>query len=45
MTNSLKTLLLAVMLFLGSSQVGYAQDFMKGIGAYERGDYAAALKE
>ncbi|MFL2771557.1 MAG: hypothetical protein ACJZ9F_11160 [Rhodospirillaceae bacterium] len=38
MTNSLKTLLLAVVLLLGSSQDGYAQDFYKGLEA-ARFDY------
>ena len=47
MTNPIKTLLLAVVLLfgLGSSQIGYAQDFNKGVEAWERSDYAAALKE
>ena len=45
MTNPIKTLLLAVVLLFGSSQVGYTQDFAKGFEAFERSDYAAALKE
>ena len=45
MTTPIRTLLLAVVLLFGSSQVGYAQDFDKGDEAYFRGDYAAALKE
>jgi len=43
MTNTLNTKLLAVMLFLGRSQVGYAQDFLKGWEAYERGDLTVFL--
>ena len=45
MTNTFKTILLAVMLLLGGSQVGYAQNFFKGMEAYNRGDFAAALRE
>ena len=45
MTNTFRTILLAVMLLLGGSQTGYAQDLDKGWEAYFRGDYAAALKE
>jgi len=45
MTHTLKAILLAVLLLLGSSQVGYAQDFERGLEAAQRGDYATALKE
>ena len=45
MTTPIKTLLLTVVLLFGSSQVGYAQDFAKGEEAFDRGDYATALKE
>ena len=39
MTNQLRTILLAVMLLLGGC------DDDKGFQAYQRGDYAAALRE
>ena len=45
MTNTFKNILLAAMLLLGGSQVGYAQDLDKGLEAFLRKDYAAALKE
>ena len=45
MTNPIKTLLLAVVLLFGSSQVGCAQEFERGLEAAQRGDYATALKE
>ena len=45
MTNTFRTILLAVMLLLGGSQTGYAQDYWKGVEAIKRGDYAAAVRE
>ena len=52
MTNQLKTLLRGARRLFGDSQTGYAQDilkgaegFYKGAEAYNRGDYAAALRE
>jgi uncharacterized protein len=39
------TICLAVALLLGSVGVSWSQDFQKGETAYERGDFATALRE
>ena len=39
------TLCLAISLACGSFGVGWSQNFQKGFDAYEKGDYATALKE
>lgn len=45
MTHPLKTILLVVIMLLGSSQAGFAQDYDKGVRAFIAGDYPTALKE
>ena len=45
MRRSLTALVLGVTLLLASGGVGYAQDFQKGWEAYNKGDYATALRE
>ena len=39
------TLCLTISLAIGSFGVGWSGDFQKGFDAYEKGDYATALKE
>ncbi len=45
MKRTLTALVLGVTLLLASGGVGYAQDFQKGWEAYNKGDYATALRE
>ena len=39
------TLCLTIVVLLGSAGVSWGADFQKGLTAYERGDYATALRE
>ena len=45
MRRSLTALVLGVTLLLASGGVGYSQDLEKAWEAYEKGDYATALRE
>jgi TPR repeat protein len=45
MRNLTATLCLTLAVLLGSAGVSVSQDFQKGVDAYERGDYAIALRE
>ena len=45
MKNTIKAFALGLSLFLATVSVCSAQDFAKGLAAYENGDYAAALRE
>ena len=45
MKKLVTTLCLIVTLAFGSFGVGWSGDFQKGVDAYEKGDYATALKE
>ena len=45
MKSLISTLCLAISLACASFGVGWSQDFQKGLDAYEKGDYATALKE
>ena len=45
MKSILTALVLGVTILLASGGGGYAQDFQKGLKAYNKGDYATALRE
>ena len=45
MKKLITSLCLIVTLAFGSFGVGWSGDFQKGVDAYEKGDYATALKE
>ena len=45
MKSILTALVLGVTILLASGGGGYAQDFQKGVEAYDKGDYATALRE
>jgi hypothetical protein len=45
MKNLTATICLTIALLLGSAGVSWSQDLQKGATAYERGDYATALRE
>ena len=45
MKHTLTALVFGVTLLLASGGVGYAQDFQKGVKAYDKGDIATALRE
>ena len=45
MKNTIKAVALGLSLLLANVCVSYAQDFQKGFAAYEKEDYATALKE
>ena len=45
MKRHILTLWLSICLALGSFGIGWSGDFQKGVNAYEKGDYATALKE
>ena len=45
MRNLTTTLCLTLAVLLGSAGISVSQDFMKGVDAYDRGDYATALRE
>ena len=45
MKKLITSLCLIVILAFGSFGVGWSGDFQKGVDAYEKGDYATALKE
>ena len=45
MKRLITTLCLTISLALGSFGVGWSGDFQKGVDAYDKGDYATALKE
>jgi len=45
MRNLTATLCLTLAVLLGSAGVSVSQNFMKGVDAYERGDYVTALCE
>jgi TPR repeat protein len=45
MRNLTATLCLTLAVLLGSAGVSVSQDFQKGVDAYDRGDYATALRE
>jgi len=45
MRHILTALVLGVTILLASGGGGYAQDFQKGLKAYNKGDYATALRE
>jgi TPR repeat protein len=45
MRNLTTTLCLTLAVLLGSAGVSVSQNFMKGVDAYERGDYVTALCE
>ena len=44
MKSILTALVLGVTILLASGGVGYAQDLLKGLEAYDKGDYATALR-
>ena len=43
--NKLQSLVLAITLLVGSVSVAIAQDYDKGVAAYNAGDYQTALQE
>ena len=45
MKRLITTLCLTISLALGSFGVGWSGDFQKGVDAYDKGDYATAVKE
>ena len=45
MKRILTALVLGISLLVASGGFVYAQDFNKGVEAYEKGDYATALRE
>lgn len=45
MKRTLTTFVTCVVLLFGSGSVGYAQDFQKGLDAFNKKDYATALRE
>jgi hypothetical protein len=45
MKNLTATICLTLAVLLGSAGVSWSQDFLKGLAAYARGDYATALRE
>ena len=45
MKNLTATLCLTLTLLLGSVSMSWSADFQKGLTAYDRGDYATALRE
>ena len=45
MKRLITTLCLTVSLAFGSFGVGLSGDYQKGVDAYDKGDYATALKE
>jgi len=45
MKRLLPVLCLTLAVFLGSTGVSWSADFQKGLDAYDRGDYATALRE
>ena len=45
MRNLTITLCLTIAVLLGSAGVSWSADFQKGLAAYDRGDYATALRE
>ena len=45
MKHTLTSLVLGISLLFGSVGIGSAQDFHKGVDAYDKKDYATALKE
>ena len=45
MKRTLKALVLGFSLLVASGGIGYAADFQKGVEAFQKGDYATALRE
>ena len=45
MRNLTATICLTLAVLLGSAGVSFAQDFQKGMAAYNKGDYATAVRE
>ena len=45
MKNLTATICLTIAVLIGSAGVSWSADFQKGLTAYERGDYATALRE
>ena len=45
MRQILTSLVLSISLLFGTVGIGSGQDFQKGASAFERGDYATALRE
>ena len=45
MKRTITALVLGLSLLVASVGIGYAQDFLKGVEAWEKGDFAAALRE
>ena len=45
MKRLITTLCLTISLAIGSFSIGWSGDFQKGVDAYDKGDYATALKE
>ena len=45
MNHTLKALVLGFSLLVASGGIGYAADFQKGVEAYQKSDYATALRE
>ena len=45
MKRTLTALVLGISLLFASGENSYAQDFQKGLEAYDKGDYATALRE
>jgi TPR repeat protein len=45
MRNLTATLCLTIALLLGSAGMSVSQDFQKGVDAWDRGDFATALRE